>query len=172
MISVRLAKSQLENEEGMNHLWIHLEAIGQVENARIRINLPQGIYRRRNLSHFHEDDSGEIIIYEPSTPDDIYMEIFTSEAIKCERTTIELTLFYTENGAPNQVQQCVTLDVVDENEMNNVVVDEEVVTRIKELPLLDDESEQQRLSDSLKPKVWKINASPSSDLEKKYRIEG
>lgn len=27
-IEVRLAKSVLENEEGMNHLWVHLEPLG------------------------------------------------------------------------------------------------------------------------------------------------
>lgn len=39
MIAVRTAKSRIKHQEGMNHLWIQLQPIGDVKNARLQIIL-------------------------------------------------------------------------------------------------------------------------------------
>lgn len=58
MIQVRYAKSAIENEEGMNHLWLQITPLGSVQNARVQITLPAGLHRMRNLNGTDEDNAG------------------------------------------------------------------------------------------------------------------
>lgn len=93
MIKVLLAKSAIENEEGMNHLWIQLApAAGSVKNARIQVSLPSGIHRLRNLSGFDEEQTGEILIINPQVINDVVIEIFTREPITYGEKTITVAL--------------------------------------------------------------------------------
>lgn len=172
MITIRSAKSKLENEEGLNHLWIHLSPIGDVDNVRLQISVPPGIHRRRNLNHFQEDDTGAILIYQPNIPDDIFIEIYTQEAILYGEKTITFVLTYaSNNGNLHQVEQLYPINIVNEEDMDNIIIDEEVVSKIKQLQREDDELSQEQTGYSTFKRV-QLHPEQYSDLEKKYRIEG
>jgi hypothetical protein len=81
MIRVKLAKSVMENEEGMNHLWVQLSPIGEVQDAKIQIFMPTGVHRHLNLNGIREMESGEIAINDPLKEVNILIEIFTREPI-------------------------------------------------------------------------------------------
>jgi hypothetical protein len=171
MITVRAAKSKLENQEGMNHLWVRLEPIGDVENARIQIILPPGIFRGPNMNNFYENDAGELVIYQPNVSVDFFVEIYTREPVRCGSKSIVFALSYNDkNGAFNRVEHFVLIEAVDEDEMNEVYMDEEVVNKIKELQQFGEGNKNS--NEFSASKVLKINPGQLSDLEKKYRIEG
>jgi hypothetical protein len=75
----------MENEEGMNHLWIQVAPIGHVDNVRMQITLPTGIHRLNNLSGYHETDFQEIEIPNPLLENNVVVEIFTRDPIMSER---------------------------------------------------------------------------------------
>ncbi|NIK76816.1 hypothetical protein FHS15_001941 [Paenibacillus castaneae] len=173
MISVRKAKSKLENHEGMNHLWIQLHPIGDAQNVRVQIKLPPGLYRRRNLSSFFEDDAGEIVIYEPNKTDAFFIEIYTSEPVSCGSKTIVISLSYNDvNGDFIRLEHAVGMEIVEEDEMNDVCIDDEVVRLVKELQLYNEQNNNPYMNDSSLSKPLIIDPEPCSDLEKKYRIDG
>jgi hypothetical protein len=173
MITIRAAKSKLENQEGMNHLWVRLQPIGPVKNARMQIILPPGIFRSRNLNNFYETDAGELVIYQPEISDDLYIEIYTREPVKPESKTIIFALSYIcAHGVFNKVEHSFPIHVVEEDEMNDVGIDAEVVRRIKELRLYAEGTKDRYLNEYPPAKILKIDSGQYSDLEKKYRIEG
>lgn len=173
MISVRGAKSKLECQEGMNHLWVRLQPIGDVENARIQIILPFGLFRGRNLNNFYENEAGELIIYEPNISDDFFIEIYTREPVSCGSKTIVFILSYNDNnGDFNRMEHFVPIEIVEEDEMNDVCLDEEVITRVKELQLCHEGGNTQNLNGYSASKIIHIDPEKCSDLEKKYRIDG
>jgi hypothetical protein len=173
MIRVRLAKSMLENEEGINHLWVQLSPIGDVENARVQIILPSGIHRLRNINNLFEDQSGEILIDDPKSPNDIFIEIFTRERVRYGERTVIFSLSYNENtGNIRRIEHFVSLKIVEEDEMDNVIIDDEVVNKIKDLKQLNDGCDNQEHIEYLPVKLLKLDPNHISDLEKKYRIEG
>lgn len=173
MITVRMAKSKLENEEGMNHLWIHFKPMGDVENARIQIILPYGVFRKHNKSSFYENDAGEIVIFEPNVSDDFFIEVYTREPVSCGNKTIVVTLSYNDKKSnSHRFDQNVPIEIVEEDDMNDVILDEEVVTRMKEL--YQDQlgnSNQNLIVHDITKKI-SMHPEQSSDLEKKYRIDG
>jgi hypothetical protein len=173
MIKVRIAKSLLENEEGMNHLWIQLAPIGNVTNARFQITLPSGIHRLRNINNLFEDQSGEILIDDPLNSNDIFLEIFTREPVSISEKTIIFALSYNDGiGNNSRMEHFVSLKIVSEDEMDNVIIDDEVINKIKELQQFNDGCDNQERIEFLPVKILRLDPNQCSDLEKKYRIEG
>ncbi|MCR8645898.1 hypothetical protein NV379_24975 [Paenibacillus sp. N1-5-1-14] len=173
MIKVRHAKTTIENEEGMNHLWIQIAPIGQVDNVRIQISLPIGIHRTRNLNGFDEDSTGEISILNPRIANDIYIEIFTREPVTCGEKTINVAFCYKDEvGRVTRVEHFVTLMVVSEEEIDSISTDEEVVGKIKELRQQFGSSDVQEYIEHTPTKIIRIDPKHVSEWEKKYRIEG
>jgi len=173
MLTVRMAKSKLENEEGMNHLWVQFKPIGNVENARIQIILPCGLFRNHNLSSFYENEAGEIVIFEPNVSDGFFIEVYTREPVSCGINTIVVILAYNnEEGEFFRFEHIVPLEIVEEDDMNDVNLDEAVVTRIKELYQDQLGNSNQNLNVFNISKKNSLHPEQSSDLEKKYRIDG
>jgi hypothetical protein len=173
MIIVLLAKSSIENEEGMNHLWIQLAPVGPFGNARIQISLPSGIHRLRNLTGFEEEQTGEIIIHNPRIANDIVIEIFTREPVTSGEKTISVAFCYNDgNGRITRIEHFVPLKVVPEEEIDDAIIDEVVVSKIKELQLQHEASQVQEFIEYAPPKIIRIDSSQASEWEKKYRIEG
>lgn len=173
MIQVRYAKSLLENEEGINHLWIQLAPLPHARKACMQLHLPPGIHRSRNLSDVEEDSSGILSIPEPQVPADLFIEIFTREPIACGIYSIAVEVTYMdEAGTATSVKHGIPLKVVSEEAAAELVTDPEVVRRVKEL---------QRRPDTFTPepyiayppaKLIRLDASHVSEWEKKYRVEG
>ena len=61
MLNIQFAKSKMENEEGMNHLWIQVHQEDPLQTSEIQIQLPEGIYRSKNLNGLVENDQGHIV---------------------------------------------------------------------------------------------------------------
>jgi hypothetical protein len=172
MIKVRHAKTALENEEGMNHLWIQIAPIGQVENVRIQISLPIGIHRNRSLNSVDEDITGEISILNPRVANEVFIEIFTREPVTCGEKTINVALCYTDEvGRCTRVEYFVPLMVVSEEQIDSINTDEEVVEKIKELRLQFEKNNVQEYNEYMPMKLTRIEHHVS-EWEKKYRIEG
>lgn len=173
MIQVRLAKTLLENEEGINVLWIQLSPLRQSRKACVQLHLPPGIHRSRNLNDMEEDSSGIVSIPDPQAPADLFIEIFTRESIACGMYNLAVEVTYTdEAGLATSVKQGIPLKVVSDEEAPELVTDPEVVRRVKEL---------QRRSDSLTTepytayppaKLIRLDGGHVSEWEKKYRVEG
>ncbi|TXK85260.1 hypothetical protein [Paenibacillus sp. N3.4] len=173
MIKARLAKSILEHEEGMNHLWIQFASIGEVKNAQIKIVLPAGVHRAPNLSHYKENGLGDILIAEPQLSHDILIEFFTCEPVSCGKETISIILAYTDKeGQSIRIENTIHFRIVVEEDTDEIQIDEKVVNKIKQLKAGLDESCPTDRIDYTPMKVFKIDPHPSSELEKKYRVDG
>ncbi|ANE47743.1 hypothetical protein SY83_17270 [Paenibacillus swuensis] len=173
MIKVLLAKSAIENEEGMNHMWIQLASARVVKHARLQLLLPTGIYRLRNLNGYYEEQTGEILIVNPEMENDVVIEIFTREPIPSGEKTISVALCYNdENGRFTRIEHFIPLDVVPEEKMDKVVIDDVVVNKIKELQQHNENSAENEFMDYSQTKIIRIDSSQISKWEKKYRIEG
>ncbi|MCQ6561203.1 hypothetical protein [Paenibacillus mendelii] len=131
-VVVKLAKSIMENEEGMNHLWIQFtEAVhARATSAELHVQLPDGIYRSRNLNGYVENESQQSIALDLSKDTDILIEVFTQEALDCGEAIITVTLRIGENTS---ITQEIPLHLANEDEMDELLLDEQVITRLKEL---------------------------------------
>ncbi|MEK4852927.1 hypothetical protein NST04_23950 [Paenibacillus sp. FSL H7-0756] len=173
MIQMRFAKSAIEHEEGMNHLWIQLALPCPVQNARLQFILPAGLHRSPDLSGTVEDGSGRLRINEMLAVTDLYFEIFTLEPIPCGEYTINVELSYTGgDGTLTNVKQEIPLMVVSEEESAAIRTDEEVVRRIKELRGICGSNELRQYNEYTPAKLIRLDSSAMSEWEKKYRVEG
>lgn len=172
MLAVRTAKSRIEHQEGMNHLWIQLPPIGDVKNARLQIILPSGVFRKRNLSNFYENNAGEIVIYETNVADSLFIEIYTQEAIMTGNKIILFALLFEDiKGAFNRIEHSFSIEVVDEEIFDETSIDKEVVKKIKDLRPYSYGKMSDYLSEYYRSKIIRIDSNQYSDLEKKYRID-
>jgi hypothetical protein len=172
-IHARFTKSALENEEGMTHLWIRLTPIGSVEKVRLQLSMPPGIYRHSNLSGFEEMDTGEILIPNSMMENDLVLELFTREPVHCGEKTLIVTVSYWEMGDSFvRVEQYVPIRVVAEDEIDNIVIDDEVVTYVQSLLKLSPSQEGYEYRDYSNSRIIRLGPNKYSELEKKYRIEG
>ncbi|XID94092.1 hypothetical protein ACF3MZ_06095 [Paenibacillaceae bacterium WGS1546] len=169
----KLAKNKIENEEGLNHLWIRWNAFGPARDGKLRIGLPKGVLRKPNLSGFAEDERGRIVIYETCVSDGVLLELYTEGPTPAGKTAIDVELAYLDAaGQSCSAIRKVPLEIVEETEMLDVAIDQEVANLVKLIrengrKLADADA----LAHPLANRRW-IARSDCSDLEKKYRIEG
>lgn len=165
MVDIQLAKSKMENEEGMNHLWIQLHPEDLLQTSEIKIQLPKGIYRSKNLNGLIENEQGHIIT--DASGQDMIIEIFTQAAIPCGEMTIVVSLLTSEAA----VHQDISIQVVPEEEMDTAEINQHVVERVKALsntsPTHDDDEDDSNIV-YIQPKILEQRISR---LEKNYRID-
>ncbi|MFU1795620.1 hypothetical protein ACM1RC_17295 [Paenibacillus azoreducens] len=165
---IRLAKSMMEHEEGMNHLWIQ---ISRDENAaakplELQIQLPDGIYRSDNLNGYAENEQKRVMLGPLDT--EVLFEIYTEEAIKCGEAAIQVTVFSGEKV----ITQDISLQLVTEEEMDQFQIDEQVVERVKTLETNSDTCNScDKDNMNWLPKVRIIQSHELSELEKRYRVD-
>jgi hypothetical protein len=167
MLNIKLAKSKMENEEGMNHLWVQLpwDKKAQPQKSEIQIQLPKGIYRSNNLNGFVENERGHIVVAAPDQ--DVIIEIFTQDAIQCGEMTIVVSLLTGETTVSREI----SLQVVEEDEMDRVEIDEQVIERVKELSNTAPPYDSGTDIVSIQPRILVKRDNEFSYLEKKYRID-
>lgn len=168
MLDIRLAKSKMENEEGMNHLWVRITPLSShnLKHARLTIHLPDNIYRLENLNGFFEDGNGSILLGSILHEQDIMIEIYTQHEVPCGKNKITVNLVYEDNQ--NQIKEIVSsipLYLVTENDLDDLTIDDEVISRLKKL----NEIAQEKFVE-LPIKIQYVS-NKLSDLEKKYRID-
>lgn len=172
MIACRLAKAVMENEEGLNHLWIRWVPEGETSGVRIRISLPKGIYRKRNSSGYRESESGEIRIARRPGVHDIIVELFTSQPTPPGARTIVVSARREEDERVcERFRHSVTLEVLLEEDIGDVPVDPEVLRLVKSLEPEWEGEPNDRIERLLPPQVITIDPNKLSDLEKKYRVD-
>ncbi|MNJ44768.1 hypothetical protein D3C77_398340 [compost metagenome] len=167
MLDIKLAKSKMENEEGMNHLWIHIhkdKTFGR-HMSELQIRLPKGIHRSHNLSGFVENERAHIVV--DALGQDVIIEIFTQDAIQCGEKTIVVSLLTAETTVSKEI----SIHVVEEDEMDMVEIDEQVVERTKELSNADPPYDEVTNIVSIPPRILEIKDNEFSYLEKKYRVD-
>jgi hypothetical protein len=172
IIITRFTKSIIENEEGMNHLWIQLPPLGQVEDVSVHITLPTGIHRLHNQTGYYENDIQEIIIPNCLIDNHIVVELFTRDPIQCGERSIIVSVTYKENSKHIRIEHDVALRVESGEGLDSLTVDEEAVEFIKQLTQQQHMGGQQEFMDYSRNKIIRFDANTYSDLEKKYRIEG
>lgn len=167
MLDIKLAKSKMENEEGMNHLWIQLFRDEKVESQKseIQIRLPKGIYRSPNLNGYVENEREHIAV--EARDQDVIVEIYTQDAIPCGEMTIAVSLL----TAGTTISKEISIQVVEENEMDTVEMDAQVVERIKALSSDAPPHDAGTNIVSIQPRIREKRDNQFSHLEKKYRID-
>ncbi|WP_054026400.1 hypothetical protein [Bacillus sp. FJAT-28004] len=174
MINTKFTKSVMENEEGMNHLWLQISPISHAGDVRIQITMPSGMYRLNNLSGYEESVVQEIVVPNPLIENNIIVEIFTRSRVVSGEKTIIVAITYNEKDKPIRVEHNVPIIVVSEDEMDCLVIDEAAAAFIKEhlAQQHSDEQHEYEFIDHSQTKVVRIESNEYAEWEKKYRIEG
>lgn len=175
MMKIKLAKSRMENEEGINHLWIEIPSFvfEAAEQLQFHISLPKGVFRLNNLNGYHEDKNGTILIDDFSKNQALIIEIFTQEPVPFSKGTICVELNYKDNlNQEKKINNCIPLSFVSDDEMDLLVIDEEVTNRVKQLRnrCIDDEKSQETHFVIVPPNIHNVS-NHLSELEKKYRVD-
>lgn len=168
MLEIKLAKSMMENEEGMNHIWIQIfrneESVPQI--TEMEIQLPNGIYRSCNLNGYAENGREQILL--GSKDKEVMIEIFTQDAAACGEVIISVALLSREKTITREIP----IRLVCEDEMDLVKIDEQVVERIKELGNANiTPSSKDTDTVFIQPRVLRSKHNEFSYLEEKYRVD-
>ncbi len=174
MINLRLAKSIMEREEGMNHLWIQLSPWDSSlhDKAKLRIALPDGLFRTPNLNRYEENDSIGILL-DLSKDQDVLFELYTQSAVDCGKASIKVVLNYKDNHNNRKaLSQEVSIQFVNEDEMDSLEIDEQVIERVKEIAShVASSSAPHNDLVNIRPRIYEIRSNEYAYLEKKYRLE-
>lgn len=170
MIELKLAKSAMEHEEGLNHLWLRFvdDAIAEkTDSVQVSFRLPEGVLRLHNLNGFPEDRDGAIRLEAPLRGKDIVIEMYTLDTAPCGLWDVSAVLEYRDGvGALRKYEQTIPMALVSEGEMQDIVVDEEVVRRVTSMrPSSSERWEFVRI-----PPMF-LEHKEMSSWEKKYRID-
>jgi len=173
-LNVRLAKSIMEQEEGMNHLWIQLfiADFSTTEKAEIGIQLPSGLYRASNLNGYEETESKGIIL-DLSQDKDVLFELYTQSAVSCGEAPVVISIKYLDNRKRRkEISENIVIRFVSEEEMDALDIDQKVIERLMELgngaagmPKPDDDFV------NLRPRTYEIINNEYAYLEKRYRVD-
>ncbi|MDQ8735815.1 hypothetical protein [Paenibacillus sp. LHD-38] len=165
MMKTSIAKSMMENEEGMNHLLIEIPPL-DVQGAQVGIILPDGIFRTKNLTGYYEDESGSILIdHRTKWTQHLLIELYTKEKLNFEQTTVNTVLtLKSKDTTTSQYENTVTMTLADEGDMEGLVIDENVITFLKNLQSAKDDNVTPQ------PKTYKT-VNEYAFLEEKYRID-
>lgn len=169
MILAKLAKPVMEKSEGLNHLWIRFVSSGDepIETVRVRISMPQGVYRSINLNGYPENGAGEIMMERPTPGTDLLIELRTHEEINADSGEI---FIYMESG-DMKITRSLSIDFGDGDDDEKFEVDREVVERLKELRIFGFGANQAEYEFTYIPPVRFDKPNEYAELEKKYRID-
>lgn len=77
MITARLAKSVLEHEEGLNHLFIQIHPPEKWEHAVVRLLMPEGISAGKAYGECETAGSGDLLLLIPGIMNELLVELYT-----------------------------------------------------------------------------------------------
>ncbi|MFC0561482.1 hypothetical protein [Halalkalibacter alkalisediminis] len=171
MIKAQLAKSFIENNEGLNHLLIKISPENiDISYVKVDVHLPYGISRLPNLTKYDENAQGSISFRELNEKKEIMFELYTTEEdVPLGHCSINILLKYRIGMLEHEENISITLSIVDENDVADVVINNEVITKLKELPNDLKEEPKENYELDVKSKVIRRN-NTFSYLEEKYRV--
>lgn len=173
---LKLAKSKMEHEEGMNYLWIRIPSPKVTANkVRIEMNLPEGVFRSTNLNGYAEDEFGTILIDEFRRGQDVFIEFYTQNPISCGEVKIDVIVGYYENKLKiEELDESIPLILACAEELDDLIIDEEVVERLKDLSSIMNQNKENKDKETqfiiFPPQVIQLEKQ-ISELERKYRID-
>lgn len=163
MMKTSIAKSIMENEEGMNHLLIEIPPL-DVLVAEVHIILPDGIFRTQNLTGYNEGGSGVISIdHHTKWSQHLLIELYTKQKLNFEQATLNTVLILKAKDGTTQLKNAVVVTLADEENMEGLVIDENVIRFLKNLQAKDE-------NDTPQPKIYKT-VNEYAYLEEKYRVD-
>lgn len=176
-LEIRFAKSFLEHEEGMNHLWIRLAPLTGVKRAEVRLQLPKGIYWTGAAGEYLMGADRQIILESLQSPSELLLEIYTLQPIGCGWTELIITVSCVEeSGEEREYSLPVPLMISNEEEAGLPLMDDEIVQKVKEhYPHNTKHSNHhgnKELLDCTPGRQIRYDPYYQSELEKKYRVEG
>lgn len=172
--NLRLAKSIMEQEDGMNHLWIQLflADFSTTEKAEIGIQLPSGLYRTPNLNGYEETESKGIFL-DLSQDKDVLFELYTQSAVSCGEAPILISIKYLDSrNRRKELSKEIVIRFVSEEEMDALEIDQMVIERVLELG--NGAADMPNPGDdfvNLRPRTHEIRNNEYAYLEEKYRVE-
>ncbi|WP_054940924.1 hypothetical protein [Paenibacillus ihuae] len=179
MIKARFAKSAIENEEGLNHLWIQIGPLEAVEHAEVGLQLPAGVYFGRACGGSLNKNSEGFTLLEPARVNELLVEIYTRQPIDCGWESLGVTVTYTnQHRCELSEVLTVSLSIVEAEsaEAEEIHIDEEVVRKVKEAVWPPGEgvppSGNPGFLDCTPAKQITYDPNYRSELEKQYRVEG
>ncbi|KWX70115.1 hypothetical protein [Paenibacillus jilunlii] len=176
-VEFRFAKSYLEHEEGINHLWIRLPPLIGMKRAAVGMQLPVGIYWTEDAGAYPMDADGQIRLEPSNSPSELLLEIYTLQPISPGLTELIFTVSCIEGSGEEWAHSfAVPLMIVDEEEAEPPVMDHEIVRKVKgrqwhnsQHPV--DQGNREPL-DCTPRKQIRYDPHYRSELEKQYSIEG
>lgn len=173
MFDLRLAKSIMEQEDGMNHLLIQFLPIEvSIETAILSIKLTKGLHRDINLNGYDENESQEILL-DLSYDKDVLIEIYTQTAVCLDEATVFVTLgFNDKDNKWNEFSKDITIGFFSGEEMDAFLeLDQQVIERVKELRNLDAAVRNSDEFMKIQPKIYELKSNKFAYLEHKYRVD-
>lgn len=174
MLNLRMAKSIMEQEDGMNHLWIQFlsEELVTIEKAEVCIELPSGLHRTPNLNSYVENETGCIVL-NLSHDTDILLEIYTQTAVDFDEARIVVTLrFQDSENQWKQFNKDIYVHFVSEEELEGTLeLDLQVIERVKELRTHAAEESNSVEFVIIQPRTYDHTDNEYAYLEKKYRVD-
>jgi hypothetical protein len=179
MIKARFAKSAIENEEGLNHLWIQIGPLEAVEHAEVGLQLPAGVYLGQACGGCLKENSEGFTLLEPARVNELLVEIYTRQPIDCGWVSLGITVTYANHHNCEQSKVlAVPLSIVEAEsaEAEDIYIDEEVVRKVKEAVWSQGGSIKPSgnpgFLDCTPAKQITYDPHYRSELEKQYRVEG
>ncbi|WP_127533609.1 hypothetical protein [Paenibacillus kobensis] len=177
-LELLLAKPIMENEEGLNHLWIRWQGFSGIAEhtqsefgttATLNIQLPEGLHRAVNLNGYIEDNERQIKI-DLTEHQDVLIEIYTESKVPYDESliTVQLTI------GDQQAAAFVPIRLADADELEEPVVNEQVVERLKQLSIKDDARSTPSQHDefvSIPPRRVEPRVNEYDFLVERYRID-
>jgi Ca-activated chloride channel homolog len=106
-----------------------------MKQAKLTLQMPTNIHRKKNLNDYSEDPSGTVYIGNVFEEQELLFEIFTDDiGASIGTIPIEVILEFQDYQGTNQrntINLC--LELVDEDDMDNLIIDQEVVESVKSL---------------------------------------
>ena len=104
------------------------------KQAKLQISFPNGLHFEQNMNGFSESENGEVYIGNVFTEQVLLFEFATKEKTAVGEYPITATLTYlAEQNTLCTVSEVFTVTVTDEDEISNLQLDDEVLSRVKEM---------------------------------------
>lgn len=171
MIKAQLAKPFIENNEGLNHLLLKISPENfDISLVKVDILLPYGISRLPNLNKYDESAQGSILFRELNEKKDILFELYTTEkSLPLGNCSIKIHLKFRVGIVEHEESTSINLTIVDEDDEFDVLINNEVIRKLKGLPNYSKIKSKEKYDLDVKSKVI-AQSNSYSYLEEKYRI--
>ncbi|MDO3413013.1 hypothetical protein QWJ34_24835 [Saccharibacillus sp. CPCC 101409] len=168
MLELRWAKSKMENEEGLNYLWIRWDAedTARDRSCELRIDLPDGLFRSPSRNPFAGNSHGYLKADAPAR--DAVLEVFTRHAISCGERMVTVSLI----SETRTLSRNIPIEFVGEDDMDGAAIDEEAVERAEEWSRASSLPPEADRSVCVLPQFPEDRPNQYAYLEKEYRIDG